>query len=105
MPLICLRNKELIDTLWNVKDYTGYAAETKDIRINRYTMECKAVCVKTNFKIARGINRYTMECKGARKYCDESTKQRINRHTVECISGCFFKKQKYVRKNIDYTVK
>ena len=35
---------ELIDTLWNVND-AGYVSNVLKIRINRYIMECKFICV------------------------------------------------------------
>ena len=56
------RGRELIDTLWNVNDIT-YEDIRKNMRINRYIMECKFACgVTMSYKKMR-INRYIMECK------------------------------------------
>ena len=48
MRRLCQRQRELIDTLWNVNVFYAMMMANIKIRINRYIMECKytiALCL------------------------------------------------------------
>ena len=60
-PFQNLPDRVLIDTWWNVNlTSTGYVR--RDVRFNRYMVECECINFIYAYAMRMGFNRYMVEC-------------------------------------------